>query len=106
MNGVARGKTKERYTIYLRLNQRLMAASGSSVMSRLVLKSITWPRQRFSSCVDQPPPVVPVERYNNIGTRKSTTDTITSTDARGAEKPRTITASKATAKAAAIYWPA
>ena len=47
---------------YRRLSQRLMPASGSFVTWRRVLKSITCPRQRFSSCGEYPPEVVPVLR--------------------------------------------
>src|SRR5690349_10254199 len=82
-----------------------MAATGSFVMSRLVLKSITWPRQRFCSLADQPPVVVPVDLYSTTGRKNSTTAAITSTFASNCETLWTSTAPNAAANASAMYCP-
>src|SRR5437667_12618515 len=90
---------------HLLLNQRLMAARGSLVMSWRLLKSIPWPRRRFCSLGVQPPVLVPEDLYSKMGRKKSTTATRARRLARSWEKLWSTTARKAAAKAAAIYWP-
>ncbi len=88
---------------YRRLNQRLIAANGSFVTSRRVLKSITCPRHRFSPSGELPPPGL---RKRSIGTRKSTAASRTITPARPGEKALTKIARIARANAAIMYCPA